>query len=132
MTTLSALFISMSAYYGLPPGLLSSVCYVESKHNISALHKHDGNGDSIGVCQIKLKTARHMGFHGTEAQLMIPRNNVKYAAKYLSYQMKRYHNINKAIIAYNYGNAKSLTSTKYQRKVIKKWGQYICSNLTTE
>lgn len=124
MNTLLALFTSMSLQYHIPPGLLKSLCYVESKHKINAIHRDDGGADSLGVCQIKLKTAKEMGFKGTAKQLMIPSNNVKYAAKFLSHQFKRYGKINKAVIAYNKGNAKDLTTSKYQRKVYKTWRGY--------
>ncbi len=52
---------------------------------------------------------------------MIPANNVKYAAKYLSKNMNRYQDTTKAIMAYNKGNAKNLTHTKYSDKVNKQW-----------
>lgn len=121
--TLTALFVSVSLQYNIPPGLLSSVCYVESKHNIHAIHRDDGKGGhSLGVCQIKLSTARHMGFKGTEKQLMNPKINIKYAGKYLKHQIKRYHgNINKAVIAYNLGHAGKLGHTKYMERVYKVW-----------
>lgn len=113
--------MTMSVHYGLPPGVLSSICFVESRYNVNAIHYDDGAGNSVGVCQIKLATARHMGFAGTEQQLMNPRMNIKYAAKYLAYQYKRYGSIERAVIAYNMGNARGLTTSKYQRKVFKTW-----------
>lgn len=121
MNTLTLLFLTMSSQYHLPPGLLSALCYVESKHNVSAVHHDDGNSDSLGVCQIKYETAKWLGFKGTKKQLMEPKYNVKYAAKYLSYQLNRYRNVNRAVIAYNIGNAKGLTNTKYQARVFKEW-----------
>jgi soluble lytic murein transglycosylase-like protein len=117
-----ALFTSVSIQYGLPVDLLSSLCYVESKHNIATIHVHDGNSSSFGVCQIKLKTARGLGFRGTEKQLMEPKYNVKYAGKYLKHQLIRYHgNVEKAVIAYNMGHAGDLTTSRYQVKVFNKW-----------
>src|ERR1700692_3723359 len=95
------LFILYSAQFNLPDGLLSSLCYVESGHNIEAVHLADGNGNSIGACQIKLKTARFMGFRGTEKQLMRPDVNIYYAAWYLRYQINRYRSVRKGVIAYN-------------------------------
>lgn len=118
---LIALFAAATSHYDLPPGLLNSICYVESEHNIHAVHKNDGVGDSLGACQIKLKTARFMGFKGTANDLMNPRNNVFYAAKYLKYQLKRYKSVDLAVIAYNRGNAKGLTTSRYQAKVFKHW-----------
>jgi soluble lytic murein transglycosylase-like protein len=122
MTPLVTLFTAFSLQYGLPPGLLSSLCYVESKHKVSAMHHDDGGENSIGVCQIKLSTAKDLGFKGTEKDLMNPKRNIHYAAKYLSKQVKRYNgSIEKAVIAYNIGHAGTLTSTKYQVKVFTKW-----------
>lgn len=122
MTTLTALFLSATLQTGLPANLLSSLCYVESAHKINAIHHDDGNGDSLGVCQIKYPTAKMMGFKGTSEQLMLPKNNIKYAAKYLAHQIKRYNgDVTKAVIAYNQGSAKNLTSTKYSIKVFKQW-----------
>lgn len=112
MTTLS---------FNLPPGLLESVCFVESSYNVNAIHHDDGKGDSLGVCQIKIGSARMMGFKGTSKQLMDPATNIYFAGKYLSHQLKRYNqNVTKSLISYNQGSAKTLTSTRYSRKVIKR------------
>lgn len=118
------IFAVASKNFSLPENLLSSLCYVESNHDISAVHHDDGNSDSLGVCQVKLSTARWMGYKGTSKQLMDPTINIYYAAKYLSYQIKRYHSTTRGIIAYNIGHAKkSLTSTQYSVKVNKQWRQ---------
>ena len=123
MNTLTALFLSATNFYNLPPGLLSSVCYVESRHNVQAVHTDDGGQDSLGVCQIQLRTARSLGFKGSVNDLMRPINNIGYAAAYLRVQLSRYRgNVARAVIAYNRGNAKGLTTTKYQTKVFKQWG----------
>ncbi len=126
------MFNTMSHKYNLPDGLLASVCYTESKYKINAVHHHDGNGDSIGICQIKLSTAQLVGFKGTEKDLLNPKVNIEYAAKYLSRNMKRYNgNIERALIAYNQGSAKDLTTTKYSDKVTHNWrGRYVCSTKT--
>lgn len=115
-------FTIMSSQYNLPPGLLQSLCKIESNHKVEAISYNDGDGHSYGVCQIKHKTAKYIGFKGTPEELMEPQINIKYAATYLAYQMKRYkNNIPKAVIAYNKGNAKDLTSTRYQLKVFNVW-----------
>lgn len=118
---LTTLFISFSIQYGLPANLLSSLCYVESKHKISAIHRDDGGSSSLGVCQIKLSTAKGLGFKGSAKDLMRPDTNISYAAKYLSKQIHRYNSVRLGVIAYNRGNAKHLTTSKYQRKVFKEW-----------
>lgn len=124
MTTITALFIAASANYNLPPGLLSSLCYVESTHNVNAIHEDDGSTDSLGICQLKYATAQFLGFEGTEEQLMEPSENIYYAAAYLAHQLRRYNgDITKAIISYNRGSAGLLTRTEYSDKIIKQWRQ---------
>lgn len=127
MTTLLMLFSSVTVQFGLPVGLLPAICYVESHHNILATHKDDGRGTSLGVCQIKLPTARMMGFKGSEKELMDPSNNVYYAGKYLRYNLNRYsQNRAKAIAAYNAGSFRTDSTGKafnygYVRKVYAAW-----------
>lgn len=121
VVTLALLFTITSVKYNLPPNLLASVCYIESHHNINAINKDDGHGDSVGICQVKLKTAKWLGFDGTQKQLMSPKTNIYYAAKYLSSQIKRYSSVTKGVVAYNRGNSKGLTKSKYSDKVFKQW-----------
>lgn len=122
MALLVALFTMNTQNFELPPNLLHALCYVESSHNVSAVHVQDGKTDSYGVCQVKYETAVWLGFKGTPKQLMLPSTNVYYAAKYLSYNLKRYNGDTvKAVIAYNRGNAKGLTTTNYSDKVFKQW-----------
>lgn len=119
---LIALFTAISIQLDLPPNLLSSLCYIESTHDIYAIHQDDGKSDSLGICQIKLETAKWLGFEGSREDLMLPENNIYYAGLYLKYQMARYNqSIAKAVISYNRGNAKGLTTSYYQAKVFKQW-----------
>ena len=128
--SIPALFLLTSLQIHLPPNLLSSVCWVESKHVATAIHKDDGNSDSLGICQIKYKTAKEMGFKGRAKDLFNARINIQFAAKFLSFQMKRYHgNINKALVAYNRGNAKGLQRSAYSDKVTNQWRSF---NVTKE
>jgi soluble lytic murein transglycosylase-like protein len=120
--TLVLLFQFATQQFNLPPGLLSALCYVESTHNVSAIHADDGSSDSLGICQVKIETARWLGFQGTERDLMQPKVNIWYAAKFLSYQINRYNDIERGVVAYNRGNAKGLTSSAYSAKVMKQWG----------
>jgi len=120
--TLTSIFIAISIQYHLPPGLLEALCFVETRHVASAIHYDDGGRNSVGICQLQLRTAQDLGFEGTEEDLLDPATNIHYAAKYLSGQISRYHgNLEKAVIAYNRGNAKDLTTTEYQRKVYIVW-----------
>lgn len=114
-------FLSTSIQFNLPPGLLASVCYVETRHNVQAVHYNDGQGNSVGICQIKLKTAQWLGFRGTEQELLDPATNIYYAGAYLNHQRNRYGNVQQAVIAYNQGHSGGLTTTEYQLKVFKVW-----------
>jgi soluble lytic murein transglycosylase-like protein len=124
MITLPALFIATSLQLGLPKGLLASVCYVETRHTPTAIHKQDGVSDSLGICQLKYDTAKGLGFKGTTTQLMDPATNIFFAGKYLRHQILRYGDVRKAVIAYNKGHAGNLTSSKYQDRVYKQWRNY--------
>ena len=120
--TLSLIFSVVSAQHHIPPGLLSALCFVESRHNIDAIHHDDGRSESLGVCQIKYNTAKWLGYKGDIVDLMIPEINALYAAKYLEYQLKRYdYDIARAATAYNRGNAKGLTRSSYSDKVLQRW-----------
>lgn len=121
MNTLMALFTAATVQFNLPHGLLASLCYVESNHNVHAYHANDGKGNSVGVCQIKLAVAQDYGFEGTEEQLMRPDVNIYYAAAHLNHQLKRYNNVERAVIAYNMGHAGTLLYSEYQMKVFKQW-----------
>ena len=129
MTTLMLIFAVASQTFNLPPGLLSALCYTESKHNVSAIHLDDGGADSVGVCQLQLRSARGIGFRGSEEDLFDPTLNVHYAAKYLRSQLDRYHgDIRKAVAAYNAGswreNERGLTKNrKYVSAVFKAWSE---------
>lgn len=126
MGSLSILFLSATAAFHLPTGLLSSLCYVESGHKIEAVHHDDGTGDSLGVCQIQYRTAKGLGFRGTAKDLMDPQVNVVYAAIYLRKQLNRYHdNVARAVAAYNAGSyrpaAVGARNQNYVDKVFKAW-----------
>lgn len=127
MNPLILVFISVSSQFNLPQGLLSSVCFVESSHNVGAIHYNDGKGNSVGVCQLKLATAKLLGFKGNEQQLKNYKVNVFYAGKYLKKQLDRYNgNADMAVAAYNAGkcriNKKGLIKNiKYVNKVRKVW-----------
>lgn len=118
------IFLSNTKTLGLPNGLLESICYVETKHNVAAIARQDGGSDSYGICQVKMSAARHMGFKGNEKQLMEPEVNIHYAAKLLQYQIKRYSNVPKAVTAYNKGHSDGTGYSTYYFKVKKEWSKY--------
>ena len=126
-TTLVLMFATVTSTYHLPQGLLSSICFVETRHQPKALVQDDGGSPSIGICQIKEATARIMGYKGTSIQLRQPKINIKYAGIYLQHQLSRYSgDVVKAVAAYNAGSnrvdKKGLPKNqKYVKKVLLAW-----------
>lgn len=122
MGTLAAIFLTVSIQYDLPPGMLSAVCMVESNHTPTAIHRNDGNGDSLGICQIKASTARQFGFTGNAEDLMDPQTNITYAAAYLAWQLERYdYDTMRGLTAYNKGCSTGSGRSTYAKKVIETW-----------
>jgi soluble lytic murein transglycosylase-like protein len=68
-----------AAANGVPASLVHRVIMRESRYNPRAVSK--GN---YGMMQIKLGTARGMGYTGTAAGLLDPEVNMTYAVKYLA------------------------------------------------
>ncbi len=75
----SGLVASHAAAHGLPPSLVHRVIMRESRYNPRAVSK--GN---YGMMQIRLGTARAMGYTGSAAGLLDPNVNMTYAVKYLA------------------------------------------------
>lgn len=120
--TLLFLFATASATYGLPQGLNTAICTVESNLNPKAVNEDDGGSASLGICQIKLYTARTLGFKGTATELQRPETNIRYASAYLRSQLNRYSgDIRKAVSAYNMGTYREREDgTTYNRRYVSK------------
>ena len=86
--------------------LLIALCKVESGLNASAINHNDGGEASIGLCQVKLSTARWHGYKGLLNGLYNPKINAHYAAKHLAHLINKYKNEDKALAAYNMGSLK--------------------------
>ena len=76
---LDALIASHAAANNVPAALVRRVIRRESRGNPRAVHA--GN---YGLMQIKLATARAMGYRGSAAGLLDPNTNMTYAVKYLA------------------------------------------------
>jgi len=70
---------SHAAANGVPPELVHRVIVRESKYNPRAVSK--GN---YGMMQIKLATARGVGYTGTAQGLLDPDTNLRYGVRYLA------------------------------------------------
>lgn len=129
MTPVAISLMLAASYYGLPAGMLQAVCTVESGLNPQALHRDDGHSNSVGLCQIKLKTAQWMGYHQDEHGLYDPATNALYSARYLKHLLTRYAgNEEKAVAAYNAGHyracGKAACNSKYVAKVFHEWRKH--------
>lgn len=128
-TYLLLLFATTTQDAQLPPGLLSALCWVESNHKARAVNPDDGGSPSVGLCQIKPTTARGLGFRGTREDLMQPKYNIKYAAKYLKLQIDRYNgDLRQGVAAYNAGKCRfnekgQIMNRLYVDKVFKAWAK---------
>ncbi len=69
--------------HAIPPALLEAVVRIESRYNPNVK-----NAGAIGLMQIKLATARGIGFTGDAAALSKPETNLQWGAKYLA---RAYH-----------------------------------------
>src|SRR5215469_12051989 len=79
MTTSSTMAASQASAAGLPASLVERVIRRESGGNPRAVHA--GN---YGLMQIRLGTARAMGYTGSAAGLLDPQTNMTYALRYLA------------------------------------------------
>lgn len=104
----------------VPVRLMIAICMVESELNPKAIHPHDGDGTSYGLCQIKEATARLMGFQSKTGVLMDPHVNSYYATKYFSHQMEKYgDDWLRAIAGYNRGSSNfHISNQEYVNKVL--------------
>lgn len=69
---------------GVPVSVADAVVEVESNYNPATR----GRQGEIGLMQIKLQTARELGYEGTAAELFDPETNLKYGMKYLAKAQK--------------------------------------------
>lgn len=76
----SGLISSYASAYGVPYGLAKAVVRVESNFRPNAR----GAAGEIGLMQLKLSTARMMGYSGSAKGLYHPETNIKYGMKYLA------------------------------------------------
>jgi len=76
---LDALIIAHAGANGVPVALLREVIRRESNFNPRAVHR--GN---YGLMQVRLGTARALGYRGDAAGLLDPAVNMSYGARYLA------------------------------------------------
>jgi soluble lytic murein transglycosylase-like protein len=85
------------------PRLVLAVANVESSKNGKAISRY---GEThYGLMQLKLGTARMMGFRGKPTELLNWKLNLRYGSKYLDSHLRRYQSKKAAAAAYNAGTA---------------------------
>lgn len=114
-------FNSATMNLDLPPGLLQAICTTESNGVLDPPRVNDGGSHSLGICQVKLGTARGVGFKGDENKLAKPQINIYQAGKILKYHLERCNTYRDAIMAYNTGSCMK-SNDAYYRKVLKNAG----------
>lgn len=91
-----------AATNNVPVDLAHAVVKTESNYNKNAR----GRAGEIGLMQIKLSTARGLGYRGSAKALYEPQNNIEYGMKYLGLAHKLSGgNMCNTILKYNAGHA---------------------------
>jgi soluble lytic murein transglycosylase-like protein len=75
-----SLIATHAAANGVPEALVRRVILRESRYNAALV----GRGGTIGLMQIKLATARGLGYAGSADGLLDANTNLTYAVKYLA------------------------------------------------
>jgi soluble lytic murein transglycosylase-like protein len=81
---------------GVPEALVHRVIVRESRYQPGLV----GRGGTIGLMQIKLATARGMGYTGDAAGLRDPNTNLTYAVKYLAGAYRAAHGDHNRTVSY--------------------------------
>jgi len=123
------IIVQAATYYGLNPALLLAVCTVESHLQPHVVNVHDGGSPSYGLCQIKLRTARHYYGKMNASELLNASINAHIAAKILRDNLYRYdYDMDCAIAAYNRGSCKKvdgkISNQGYVKKVKRKYAKF--------
>ena len=104
-----ALVARHAAANAVPEALVHRVIVRESRYQPSLV----GRGGTIGLMQIKLSTARSLGYTGTAEGLRDPETNLTYAVKYLAGAYRAANgNHNRAVAYYASGY---YAAAKHQR-----------------
>jgi soluble lytic murein transglycosylase-like protein len=77
--SLDALIAQHASANGVPVSLVRRVIMRESRYNARAI-----TGGNYGLMQIRLGTARALGYRGSAAGLLDPATNMTYAVRYLA------------------------------------------------
>jgi soluble lytic murein transglycosylase-like protein len=105
---------------GVPEALVHRVIVRESRYRPQLV----GRGGTIGLMQIKLATARGLGYTGTSEGLRDPDTNLTYAVKYLAGAYRAANGDHRRAMAYYAGGyyyaAKRLRHARHDEAVTAK------------
>jgi soluble lytic murein transglycosylase-like protein len=103
---------------GIDPKFVHQIIRIESRHRPNVT----GKAGEIGLMQIKLQTARGVGYTGTRSGLYDPETNIRYGVRYLGEAKRRASGDRcKAAMLYNqgvYATRFSAGAKKYCNRVI--------------
>lgn len=91
-------------YKAINPHLVLAISEVESSKNSSVISRQDSRNVHYGLMQLKLGTARMLGFKGRPKDLLQWKTNLKYGIVYLNEKQKKHHSERAAAAAYNAGS----------------------------
>jgi soluble lytic murein transglycosylase-like protein len=114
--SIQSMIVKEATLQGVPTHIALGLAETESTFKPNAISK--GN---YGIMQIRLGTARGLGFKGSVKALMAPETNIKYGMLYLNECYAKYHNIPLMIGCYN-GHAS--LKNPYVKKVLKNAKKY--------
>lgn len=92
----------ISCQYHINPNVTAAIIRTESKFNPRSI-SNDPGGKSWGLMQVKLSTARYLGFNGRPKELFNPMVGIRLGVRYLVRQAHRFPYGWDAISAYNKG-----------------------------
>lgn len=106
--------------YGIPGGLIRAIIAVESGGRPVLQWVPSVRDWVAGPMQVRLQTARWLGFRGDERTLNDPVWSILYGIRYLRWQLERYGNVEQALSAYNAGSY-TPDNLDYVRRVLTAW-----------
>ena len=128
--------VSISCRQHVDPYLVAAIIRHESRFRPRIIVRERDGHLSVGLMQIKLVTARSIGFRGNLRKLESPWVNIWYGVRYLKKKMRASATIWDAVAAYNAGIAKwrpgyGYRNNRYVRNVWRYYKQYTGRHLRT-
>ncbi len=113
--SLHTLIVDAARRHNVPPHIALGKISVESRFNPRAL----GREGEIGLVQIKLASARGLGYTGTREQLFNPATNLEWGMRYLAAATRGNYSC-AGISSYQRGRHSNPVCTNYGRTVLSR------------